>query len=86
MSEMNNPSDSPATRLSQMLSYNLTQMIYAVVKLGIPDLLADGPKSVDILAATVDAHSRTLYRLLRALASQGVFTEDHIGHFGLTPL
>ncbi len=86
MSRENQSSDSPETRLSRMLSYNLTQMIYVVVKLGIPDVLANGPKSVDELASMVNVHSRSLYRLLRALASQGVFIEDRPGHFGLTPL
>jgi hypothetical protein len=28
----------------------ISQSIYVVVKLGIPDLLADGPKSIDELA------------------------------------
>jgi len=86
MTEMNNPSNSPTSNLSRMLAYNLTQMLYVVVKLGIPDVLARGPKQVDELAAIVDAHSSSLYRVLRALASQGVFTEEPEGHFALTSL
>src|SRR5258708_14884552 len=69
-----------------MLTYNLTQMIYTAVKLGSTDDLANGPKSIEELALTVSAHSSALYRLLRALASQGVFTEDPTGHFAITPL
>lgn len=86
MTDMNSSSDSPSSRLRQMLTYNLTQMLYVVVKLGIPDVLATGPKQVDELAAMVDAHSNSLYRLLRALASQGVFAEESEGQFALTPL
>ncbi len=82
----NEPFVSPADSLSQMLTYNLTQMIYTIVKLGIPDLLASGPKRTDELAANVQAHSQSLYRLLRALASQGIFIEDQSGRFGNTPL
>jgi len=47
-----------------------------VVKLGIPGALAGGPRPVDELAAEVGADSETLYRLLRALASDGVFGEE----------
>ncbi len=86
MAKTNKPIDSPEARLSAMLSYNLTQMIYVAVRLGIPDLLIDGPKSVDALAAAVDAYPNALYRLLRALASVGIFAEDRPRSFALTPL
>lgn len=69
-----------------MLAYNLTQMIYVVVKLNIPDMLVNGPRSVEDLAAMAGAHPPSLYRLFRALASQGIFAEDASGRFGLTPL
>ncbi len=81
---MNHPSDSPASRLSKMLAYNLTQMIYVAVKLSIPDHLASGPKGVDELATLVSAHPQFLYRLLRALASVGVFNEELPAQFALT--
>jgi hypothetical protein len=83
---MNNTNDSPGSRLSHMLTYNLTQMIYVIVKLGIPDVLAAKSMHVDDLAASVKVHPRSLHRVLRALASQGVFTEESPGHFALTPL
>jgi hypothetical protein len=41
--------------------------------LGVPDLLAEGPRS---LAAAAGADADALYRLLRALASIGVFREE----------
>lgn len=55
----------------------LAQACYAVVKLGVPDLLGGGPRSVDDLAAVSGADPGVLYRLLRALAAAGVFR--HVG-------
>jgi hypothetical protein len=55
-------------------------------KLGIADLVKDGPRSAEDLAGATQTHSQSLYRLLRALASVGVFAEDGAGRFGLTPL
>ncbi len=83
---MDNTIASPAARLFQMLNYDLTQMIYVVVKLGVPDLLADGPRPADEIASSVGVHVRSLYRLLRALASLDLFVEDSSGRFSLTPL
>jgi hypothetical protein len=77
---------SPATRLRNLLSYNTTQMLYVVAKLGIADLLVDGPKRFDELAAAAGVHPRSLYRLLRALTHVGVFAEDGARRFRLTPM
>ena len=44
--------------------------------LGVADALAGGPRSVAELAAEVGADADTLHRILRALASDGVFAED----------
>ena len=38
------------------------------------------------MARATGTHERSLYRVLRALASVGVFAEDGEGRFGLTPL
>ncbi len=56
-------------------SYQRSQALAVAARLGIADLLADGPQSVEELARSTDTHAPTLYRLLRALASIGVFTE-----------
>jgi hypothetical protein len=76
---------SPATRLRNLLNYNTTQMVYVVARLGIADLLADGPRSADDLAKATSVHARSLYRLLRALTHVGVFAEDDAHRFRLTP-
>jgi hypothetical protein len=93
MSTMSNINDSGAPspetvqRLSQMImGFRVTQMIYVVAKLGIPDLLRDGPKDAETLAQATQTHAPSLYRLLRALASLGIFAEDRQGRFTLTPL
>ena len=77
---------SPESTLNRMLSYNQTQMIYVLVKLGIPDILAKGPKNAEKLASQVNAHAPSLHRLLRALTSLDVLTEDDQQRFALTPV
>lgn len=71
--------------LRMIRGFQTTQMIYVAAKLGIADLLADGAKSSSALAAATGTDARSLYRLLRALASLGIFAEDEQGRFGLTP-
>jgi O-methyltransferase domain/Dimerisation domain len=81
------PTAERAQALFRMITgYRITQMIYVVAKLGIADLLKDGPKSAEALAQTTHTHARSLYRILRALASVGIFAEDTQGRFALTPL
>jgi hypothetical protein len=64
----------------------VSQAIYVAAKLGVADLLEDGPKPHAILAKATQTDPGALYRLLRALASLDVFTEDADGRFCLTPL
>jgi len=66
--------------------YQLSQALYVAAKLDLHAMFAAGPKSSDEVAALVGAHPRTLYRLMRALASAGIFTEDEGGRFGSTAL
>jgi hypothetical protein len=64
----------------------VSQAIHIAAKLGIADLLQDGEKACEALAVATQTHAGALYRLLRALASLGVFSEIQDGHFQLTPL
>lgn len=66
--------------------YWVSQAIYAAAKFGIADLLQDGARSVESLAEETGSNADALYRLLRALASVGVFAEGEPRHFSLTPL
>jgi len=63
----------------------VAQLIYVAAKLGIADQLKDGPKRMDELASTAAVDPNALYRVLRALASQGIFAETGDCHFALTP-
>jgi hypothetical protein len=64
----------------------LSQAIYVAAKLGIADLAADGPKHVSSLAESTGMDERSLYRVLRALAGIGVFTEAEPRTFANTPM
>ena len=77
----------PQDHVARMITgYWVSQMVHVAAKLGLADLLADGPKTADELAQATGTHARSLYRLLRALASVGIFSEDDDGRFSLTPL
>jgi hypothetical protein len=62
------------------------QSITVAAKLGIADLLMEGPLSHKQLAELTDSHPETLYRLMRALSSVGLFTELDNKTFALQPL
>jgi hypothetical protein len=55
-------------------------------RLGLADLLRDGPRDARDLAAATQTHAPSLARLARLLASVGVFAELPDGTFALTPL
>ena len=57
----------------------------AAAQLELADLLADGPLHVDILAERTKTHGPSLYRMLRALESTGIFTQTAPRVFGNTP-
>ena len=69
-------------QLDQMITgYWISQAIYAATKFGIADHLKDGPKTVGELATTSSTNPDALYRLLRALASVGIFAEGESRRF-----
>jgi hypothetical protein len=77
----------PPIQMLQMLSgYQLSQALYVAASLGVADLLAEGPQSVEVLAEKTATRKDSLHRLLRSLASVGVFTETEPGTFATTPL
>ena len=76
----------PEAVLTQMITGSLgSQAVYVAAQLGIADLLAHGPRKVEELASAADVDSASLYRVMRALASFGVFEEYGLRVFGLTP-
>ena len=77
---------SPRDTLLRMTNaYEASQAIHVAATLGIADLLEDGPRSAKDLAEATGTHAPTLYRILRALASVGVFADEPDGRFGITP-
>ena len=66
--------------------FRATQMVRVVTELGVPDLLAGGPRSADELATSSGVSPDLLLRLLRALVALGVFVETSDGHFSSTPI
>jgi hypothetical protein len=58
--------------------------VYAAARLGIADQLRDGPRSSDDVAKAVGGHPSSVYRLLRALATLGIFDEVRPRTFALT--
>jgi len=54
----------------------MTQALGLAAKLGIADLLKDGPKSITEIAEATSTHAPSLYRILRSLAGEGVFRES----------
>lgn len=69
-----------------MWGYRVSRAMYVVTKLGIPDLLASGPKSVQEIADVTGAHPDALLRLLRALTTKNVMHEEDNGCFSITEL
>jgi len=64
----------------------LAQSLHAVAVLGVADLIDKGHVTIGQLAAATETHLPSLHRLMRALASAGIFTEHPTGYFALTPL
>lgn len=84
---MEHPSLRPSMALRRLVNgHQVTQAIHVAAVLGIADLLADGPRTSADLAAATASHPQALYRLLRALASVGVFREEPDHVFALTEL
>ncbi len=64
----------------------ISKPIYVAAKLGIADMLGDEPKSISELAKKTNSKEELLYRLMRVLASIGIFKEVYDKHFVITPM
>ena len=67
-----------------IFGFSITRAIAVAAELGIADRLADGPRTAAELARECGVLEHPLYRMLRALAGEGVFAEDKDGRFALT--
>ena len=68
------------------VGHYFSRAIYLAAKLGIADQLKDGPRDYRDLAKATDTHAPSLARVMRLLASAGVFAEQEDGKFALAPL
>jgi hypothetical protein len=75
-----------AAMLRMIAGFRVSRAIYIAAKLGLADLLKDGSKHTEELAEATGTHAPSLYRVMRALASVGVFAEKESGRFTLTPM
>ncbi len=81
------PAPPPQAVLMQMsLGYTVPFLLRTAAQLCLADHLAGGAMTAEQLAAATGTHAPSLYRLLRALACNGVFSEDESHRFSLTPL
>ena len=69
--------------VAMAMGYQISQMLHVAAKLRIADLLRGGPRSTGELATLAGSHEDTLYRLMRTLASSGIFTEGENRQFSL---
>jgi hypothetical protein len=69
-----------------LAGFQLSQALYAAAALGVADRLRGGQRDAATLAREVGADAMALHRVLRTLASAGVFTQTEDGLFGLAPL
>src|SRR5689334_10194318 len=77
---------SPQLALQRLIQgFQVTQCIYVAARLGIADLLKDGPRSSESLAQITATHEPSLYRVLRLLSAVGILTEEDARTFLLTP-
>jgi SAM-dependent methyltransferase len=79
-----NPAPPPLFEMAT--GYWLSQAIYVAAKLGIADLLRDRPQSCVALAALTASDAPSLFRLMHALSSVGIFSHLGRGRFALTRL
>ena len=63
-------------RLAELADYCTPIALRQVADLGIADILATNPLPVTEIAARTGTHAPSLLRVLRALASRGLFTEE----------
>lgn len=86
----NEPQQAPSSMPPPFLLYQLaighyvSHALYVAAKLGLADLLADGPRHYSELGEATATHAGSLKRVLRLLTSVGVFEERENGQFALT--
>ena len=79
--------ENPSLQLMQMITGGVVaQAVCVAAELGVADLLASKPQTAAQVASTTRVDAQKLYRLLRFLASLGIFQVGGDGTWRLTPL
>src|SRR5262245_50207462 len=77
----------PPIQLLQLITGSwVAQAVAVAAELRLADLVKDGAKNTADLAAATKTHEPSLFRLMRALASRGVFKETGNRVFAQTPM
>ena len=77
----------PQAQLIQMATAHwVSRLLYVAAQMNLTDLLAEGPKTAEELARSTATDAPALYRVMRTLASLGLFKEDLSHRFSLAPL
>ena len=77
--------DTPEQYVTQLIGgYWAAQVACAAAALSLPDRLAAGPVNAEDLAKAAEAHAPSVRRLLRAMVSLGLCTQEADGRFALT--
>ena len=72
--------------MQKLIGFWQSKSISIAANLGIADVLKDGPKSAEEIAKATGAHASSVYRLMRALVSVGVFRSAPGGRFAQNEL
>ena len=84
---MNTQQISPSSQMMQMITgYWTSCCIYNAAKLNVADLLTNNPLTAEKLAEVTHTDAPSLYRMMRALASVNIFSENEKGEFSNTIL
>ncbi len=67
--------------MEKLTSFFIAQCMYVVARLGVADVIKDGPKSINEIATTTEADPEALYRTMRLLVSEGLFDQLEDGRF-----
>ena len=76
----------PMVFMQLLFGKQLTYSLSGVARLGVADHMDKTARPIEELATKVGAHAPSLYRVMRLLASLGVFKEGPARHFALTPV
>src|SRR5947207_1120257 len=75
------------TKIIELASAHiLSRAIHTVAQLKVADYMMSDPQNITELAHKTQLNENALYRLLRFLASYGIFHHDEHNNFSLTPL